>query len=83
MTEVKAMKHQNQSNRGKANVGDAISRVTEGKIVKFLVCIPEANAEIVDTQRSVVVQNRINSGKEEAAAKLEANMEEKDKAYVT
>ena len=51
--------------------------------MKFLVCIPEANAEIVDTQRSVVVQNRINSGKEEAAAKLEANMEEKDKAYVT
>ena len=63
------------SSHGRANVGDAISQVTRGKIVKFLVIILAANVENVDTWRSVVTRNRINMAKEEA------NLEENEKAY--
>ena len=42
------------SSRGRANVGDVLSRVTWRKIVKFPVNIRAANVEIVGTWRSVV-----------------------------
>ena len=69
------------SSRGRANVGDVVSRVTWRKIVKFPVNIPAANVEIMGTWRSVVVRNRINKSKEEAIADAEGNLEENEMAY--
>ena len=66
------------SNRGRANVGDVVSRVTWRKIVKFPVNILEVTVEIVGRWRSVVVRNRINKAREEAIADVEENLEERE-----
>ena len=74
-TEVRAIMERRASSHGRANVGDAISQATWGKIVKFVVTILAANVENVGTWRSFVTRKRINMAKEEA------NLEENEKAY--
>ena len=77
-TKVKVRKKQRASSHGRANVGNAIKRVTWRKIS---VSILAANVETMGTWKSVVVQNRINRAKEEAIADIEGNLEENGKTY--